>query len=91
MKYASPEPFAVPPKLLDAFNHRTQETTTNNITNQDSGNRTETNSQIAENQGNTTVTLGGGSGSDWVDKLLPVVAIVFLVVAGLMALGRESK
>jgi hypothetical protein len=79
-------------KFLDAFSDRNSTSTTSNITNTDSGNRTETTSNIMENVGNTPVTIGpSGSGNDPLEKLLPIVLVGGLVIAGLAALGKANK
>lgn len=88
---ASTESFRVRPKFLDAFSDRNFTSTTNNITNTDSGNRTDTRTSVMDNVGNSTVNLGGSGSGDWLDKLLPVLVIGALIIAGIEALkGRNA-
>jgi hypothetical protein len=77
-------------KLLNAFERRTNTTTTNQQQYYDSFNRTESNSNVTSDTGNTTVNLGESGGSSWVDKVLPAVVIGALVIAGIVAL-RGTK
>lgn len=82
--------YLVRPKFLDAFSDRNFTSTTNNITNTDSGNRTDTRTDVMENVGNSTVNLGNQGGDTWLDKFLPILVIGALIIAGLEALRRSD-
>ena len=79
------QPVRTGAKLLD-YGDRDWNTTTNQQQYYDSFNRTESNSTVTSDTGNTTVTLGPEGGNSWVDKVLPAVVIGALVIAGLVAL-----
>lgn len=76
------------PKLLD-MGDRSSSITSNNQQYHDSFNSTNSTSRVTSDTGNTTVTLGGAS--EWLDKLLPVVVIAGLIIAGITALRSLTK
>jgi hypothetical protein len=84
------EAFSIRPrgKLLD-YGDRDWTTTTNAQQYADSFNTTTSTSDVTSDVGNTSVTLGKDGGGEWLDKLLPVVVIGALVIAGLTALRNR--
>lgn len=80
--------FSVRPKLFDYGDRSTQQSTFNQQYH-DSFNTTTSSSNVTSDTGNTTVSIGEKSKADeWIDKLLPLVAITGLVLAGVTVLRR---